>query len=154
MEKKTTQHKKTPEEIAEGKKKSLKNLKKGNPSTQFKSGRNAIENGRKGGIKSGEAKRQAKTAKEIAEAILNGEHKLKDGGTATGKEMILMKQLEKAVQEKNLESAKFLLKLAGEDVSEHVDITSNGKTIQQEPLIVEVIDSRDKIAKDREATDD
>lgn len=145
--------KKTPEEIAEGKKKSLENLKKGNPSTQFKSGRNAAENGRKGGIKSGEVKRQAKTAKEIAEAILNGEHKLKDGGTATGKEMILMKQLEKAVQEKNLESAKFLLKLAGEDVSDHVDITSNGKSINPEHLLIEVIDSRDKVSKDEAAND-
>ena len=144
--------KKTPEEIAEGKKKRMENLKKGK-NTQFKAGEEQVKIARKGAIKSREVRKQAKTAKEIAEAILNGEHKLKDGGTATGKEMILMKQLEKAVQEKNLESAKFLLKLAGEDVSDHVDITSNGKSINPEPLLIEVIDSRDKVSKDEAAND-
>lgn len=144
--------KKTPEEIAEGKKKRMENLKKGK-NTQFKAGEEQVKIARKGAIKSAEVRKQSKTAKEIAEAILNGEHKLKDGGTATGKEMILMKQLEKAVQEKNLESAKFLLKLAGEDVSDHVDITSNGKSINPEPLLIEVIDSRDKVSKDEAAND-
>lgn len=33
-----------------------KNLKRGNPDTQFKSGREAVENGRKGGKVSGKAK--------------------------------------------------------------------------------------------------
>lgn len=38
--------------------KQLKNLKKGNPDTQFTSGRVAVENGRKGGIRSAAAKRK------------------------------------------------------------------------------------------------
>lgn len=40
------------------------NLLNGNPETQFKSGREAAENGRKGGIASGEARRRRKTFRE------------------------------------------------------------------------------------------
>ena len=42
----------------------LENLKKGNPETQFRSGREAAENGRKGGIASGEARRERKLIKD------------------------------------------------------------------------------------------
>ena len=42
----------------------LENLKKGNPETQFRSGREAVENGRKGGIASGEARRERKLIKD------------------------------------------------------------------------------------------
>ena len=47
------------------------NLLRGNPESQFKSGREASENGRKGGIKSGEAKRQRRTLKEQMELLLS-----------------------------------------------------------------------------------
>lgn len=40
------------------------NLKKGNPDTQFRSGREAVENGRKGGIASGEVRRERKLIKD------------------------------------------------------------------------------------------
>lgn len=46
------------------------NLKKGNPETQFRSGREAVENGKKGGIKSGEARRGKKLLKECMEKLL------------------------------------------------------------------------------------
>lgn len=49
--------------------KQLVNLKKGNPDTQFKSGREAVENGRKGGIASGEAKRRKKNLAELAKTF-------------------------------------------------------------------------------------
>lgn len=55
-------------------KKQLENLKKGNPATQFKSGRNAVDNGKKGGIASGEAKRKSKSFAEIAKDL--GESKI------------------------------------------------------------------------------
>ena len=58
----------------------VKNLKKGNPETQFKSGQNAVENGRKGGIASGETKRRKREAKEIIEIFLT--MPLKKGKTA------------------------------------------------------------------------
>ena len=40
------------------------NLLNGNPETQFKSGREAVENGRKGGVASGVERRRRKTFKE------------------------------------------------------------------------------------------
>lgn len=46
------------------------NLKRGNPKTQFKSGREAVENGKKGGKASGIAKRKKRTEKELAMMIL------------------------------------------------------------------------------------
>lgn len=46
------------------------NLKKGNPDTQFKSGRRAVECGAKGGIASGKAKREKKAMKETLEELL------------------------------------------------------------------------------------
>lgn len=38
------------------------NLKQENPTTQYRSGREAVENGKKGGIASGKARRRKKTA--------------------------------------------------------------------------------------------
>lgn len=46
------------------------NLLKGNPNTQFKSGRSAVENGRKGGLASAKAKREKKAMKETFETLL------------------------------------------------------------------------------------
>ena len=47
------------------------NLKRGNPDTEFKSGRKAVESGRKGGKKSGESKRAKKTFQTLMNEILN-----------------------------------------------------------------------------------
>lgn len=58
----------------------IKNLEKGKQ-TQFKSGEEAVENGRKGGIASGEAKRAKKSRRELALAIANAQvtnKKIKD----------------------------------------------------------------------------
>ena len=48
----------------------VNNLKKGNPDTQFKSGREAVENGRKGGKKKGENYRKRKEFKEAIKLAL------------------------------------------------------------------------------------
>lgn len=45
------------------------NLLKGNPETQFKTGREQVETARKGGIASGVAKRKKKTMRELASMI-------------------------------------------------------------------------------------
>lgn len=42
------------------------NLLRGNPDTQFRSGREAVEQGQKGGIASGVARRKKKTLRELA----------------------------------------------------------------------------------------
>lgn len=48
----------------------LQNLLRGNPATQFKSGKQAVENGRKGGIRSGEVRRERAMMKQELEAML------------------------------------------------------------------------------------
>ena len=47
-----------------------KTLLQGNPDTQFKSGRKAVESGKKGGIASGKSKRQRKEFKEAIKTAL------------------------------------------------------------------------------------
>lgn len=47
------------------------NLKHGNPATQFKSGRKAVENGKKGGIASGKAKRKKRELKSVMQMLLD-----------------------------------------------------------------------------------
>ena len=49
---------------------STKNLKRGNPETEFKSGREAAEAGRKGGIASGVAKRKKGQARKLLFEVL------------------------------------------------------------------------------------
>ena len=49
--------------------KSTVNLKRGNPDTQFKTGREQVEIARKGGIASGEAKRRKKNLAELAKTF-------------------------------------------------------------------------------------
>ena len=49
----------------------IKNLKRGNKQTQFKSGREAAENGKKGGIASGKSRREKKTIQKILTEYLN-----------------------------------------------------------------------------------
>ena len=56
------------------------NLLRGNPETQFKSGRMAVENGRKGGIASAKAKREKKALKDTLEELLA--MPIKDGKSA------------------------------------------------------------------------
>ena len=48
-----------------------KNLKHGNPETQFTSGQSAVENGSKGGKASVEARRKKKTLRESMQAMLS-----------------------------------------------------------------------------------
>lgn len=46
------------------------NLKQENPTTQYRSGREAVENGKKGGIASGKARRRKKQLKDTANMLL------------------------------------------------------------------------------------
>lgn len=55
------------------------NLKKGNPETQFTSGRQAVENGRKGGIASGVARRKKCASRKFLKEVLAYTTKPKPG---------------------------------------------------------------------------
>ena len=50
-----------------------------NEATQFKTGAKQVEIARKGGIASGEAKRQKRTFKEAVQWLVNSDIKIKDG---------------------------------------------------------------------------
>ena len=85
-----------------------KNLKRGNPETQFKSGQKAVESGRKGGIASGISKRRKRTEKELAMMILDAavsddddRHELEsfgiEGEDATYYALMLARLIQKAL---------------------------------------------------------
>lgn len=85
-----------------------KNLKRGNPETQFKTGRKQVETARKGGIASGIAKRRKRTEKELAMMILDAavsddddRHELEsfgiEGEDATYYALMLARLIQKAL---------------------------------------------------------
>ena len=85
-----------------------KNLKRGNPETQFKTGRKQVETARNGGIASGIAKRRKRTEKELAMMILDAavsddddRHELEsfgiEGEDATYYALMLARLIQKAL---------------------------------------------------------
>lgn len=77
------------------------NLKKGNPETQFKSGRTAVEAGRKGGKKSGEAKKKKADIKATVQDVLNDEYTDKSGRTLSGVGVLVVNLFRIAADPKN-----------------------------------------------------
>jgi len=66
-----------------------KNLKHGNPETQFKSGREAAENGSKGGKASGKARKRKADLRRMAQEVLDGTYKDRRGNEITGEEAVI-----------------------------------------------------------------
>ena len=73
------------------------------------------ENGRKGGIASGESKREKKLAKQIALEILDNK-KIVDGKEVTMKEYIFTKYLYNIAKNPTTKDIDFMLALIGEEV--------------------------------------
>lgn len=89
------------------------NLKKGEP-YRFKSGEEAAKNGRKGGIKSGESKREDKAAREMMQELLR---RYDEGEQMTEKEKMLCHQLRIAqgmAKGDPIAASKYVLELADE----------------------------------------
>lgn len=81
-----------------------KNLKRGNPATQIKSGREAVEKGRKGGIASGIAKREKADLRRQLQLWMESEvTKDKNGNPLSGAEFMVAI----AVKEASKGNAKF-----------------------------------------------
>ena len=74
------------------------NLKRGNPDTQFRSGREAVENGTKGGIASGKSRREMKMIREHLNQILDEEIEY-DGEIVSKKHVIAIKAVEQILKE-------------------------------------------------------
>lgn len=71
---------------------------------------------RKGGIASGEARREKKLAKQIAIEVLDSTIKGKDGRDMTLKELMIEKLLKKTINDPKAKDVDFVLALIGEEV--------------------------------------
>lgn len=97
-----------------------KNLKRGNPDTQFKSGREQVEISRKGGKASAASKAKQKTMKEAAQAILNGTYTDDEGKEITGMDKIILTLFKIATDESNrqcISAIRLLREMTGEDIT-------------------------------------
>lgn len=114
--------------------------------TRFTSGKKAVEAGRKGGIASGQAKRAKKTMQEFAKALLDSTTTLKDGTTKENREMLVLAQFKKAVQDGDLNSAKWLTELVGEAPAKSIELTGkDGTALNPEPIRIEVITDKSQV---------
>lgn len=66
--------------------------------TQFRSGEQAVENGRKGGVNSGIARREKKSLREAMQVLMDADLTGKDGKTMTGTEAMAAKAFQAALK--------------------------------------------------------
>ena len=120
------------------------NLKKG-IDTQFRSGEEAAEQGRKGGVASGESRRRNRTLRQIAEMLAERKVKMPmpDGSTEemTYDAALIQSMYQKAVAKGDTKAATFIAKVLGEIEDKHV-VEGNGTVIF---LPKEEIDQMDKV---------
>ena len=99
-----------------------KNLKKGNPETEFRSGREAVENGKKGGVRSGTTRKLRSDIKKLLQAALFDEYTDKNTGKKmTGIDGIIEKLITKALNngdKEQLAAIKYIFFLLGVDRTE------------------------------------
>lgn len=101
------------------------NLIKGK-NTQFKSGAEAAENGRKGGIASGKAKRQKKLFKQLMNSYLESEESNLDNWNELSiagfepeeitNKAVIIKRLVDQAKTGDVQAVKLVLSIVGEDV--------------------------------------
>ena len=101
-----------------------------------------VENGRKGGIASGEAKREKKRLKAILTEVLDGEVRTKDGQTMTHGEIIVRNTLRRAAEKGSVTDLKTLMELTG-DYTPSLDLDSAPVVILR-PSELEAIDKLKK----------
>ena len=100
----------------------------GNPETQFKSGQKAEESGRKGGVASGESKRQKKSLKNALQALLEMDHRSKSGEVKSGYEVIAIGLYNKAMKG-DTKAVKLMAELV-EEYRQKVDLSSGGQPFE------------------------
>lgn len=101
-----------------------------------------VENGRKGGIASGEAKREKKRLKAILTEVLDGEVRTKDGQTMTHGEIIVRNTLRRAAEKGSVTDLKTLMELTG-DYTPSLDLDTAPVVILR-PSELEAIDKLKK----------
>ena len=106
---------------------------------------------RKGGIASGDARRQKKTMRELLDIALSEVIKNpKTGESKTGDEWMAAAMMHKAMKG-DVAAYRTIAEMRGENAPQKIDITSGGMPTQ--PITVEVIDRRDQVDRN-ENTDD
>lgn len=118
------------------------------------------ELGRKGGIKSAQAKKAKRAMAEVLSQMINSPLTLDksnaiealrkigiEGEEATNGALINLQLLNLALSNQvdnktKLKAIELIHKFVD---GQKIDITSNGKDIQQEPILIEVIDSREQV---------
>lgn len=117
-----------------------------NEATQFKSGANAVENGRKGGIASGIAKREKKTMIETLKTMLDQTANVKgNDNNLTYRELITL-GLFKGGMKGNANNYKVILEALGElspDMQEAKEPTININISDNSNLAKEFKDEKD-----------
>lgn len=87
---------------------------------------------RKAGQASGKARREKKTAREYAIAVLEGYVKDKD---ITLKDAMMQKLIQRAITDIDLNAIKYILELIGESPAQRIEVTGkDGKDIIQKDL--------------------
>jgi hypothetical protein len=97
-----------------------KNLKHGNPETQFTSGQSAVENGSKGGKATAKRKKAIKSMQEAAQALLSGTYTDDDGKELTGYELMMAKLFKIATDENKrdcLSAMRLIREITGENIT-------------------------------------
>ena len=88
--------------------------------TQFRSGKQAAENGKKGGIASGKSRKKAKDMREALRKILDGTYTEEDGKKLNGMD-ILMTSLFSVAADPNhkqcIQAIRLIREILGEDIA-------------------------------------
>ena len=103
----------------------------------------AAENGRKGGIASGIAKRDNKRLKAILTEVLDGEVRTKDGQTMTHGEIIVRNTLRRAAEKGSVNDLKTIMELTGE-YTQRMDLGEMPPVVVLRPSELEAIDKLKK----------
>lgn len=101
-----------------------------------------------GGKKSAQVRAAYKSVREVLMDLSAQEHTNSKGQKAQGFEIIGRKLFSMA-QQGNTKAMDMYLKLCGE-LTNNVDVTTNGKAIVNEPIVVEVIDKREQVEQEEE----
>ncbi|MBQ7792915.1 MAG: hypothetical protein IJ366_00510 [Clostridia bacterium] len=99
--------------------------------TQFRSGAEAVENGQKGGVASGEARRNKKLLRECLEILLEKEMTDKSGKTMSGAEALATKLFAEAMKG-NVKAFEVLRDTAGQKPVEKIVVSEIDSDVIEE----------------------
>lgn len=101
-----------------------------------------------GSKKSAEVRKVFKNVKEVLLQLGEETHTNSKGQQAQGYEL-LGRKLFSMAQQGNMKAMDMYLRMCGE-LTNNVDVTTNGKDIVNEPLVLEIIDKREQVENNDE----